>query len=63
MKVELKPEELSELLQVGEAALQDLRIEVRRTRTPDYHDALVVRRELLTQALEKLRSAETVETG
>ena len=63
MRVELTQEELSELLHVGEAALRDLRVEVRRTRTPDYHDALVVRRELLTQALEKLRGATAVEAG
>ena len=63
MNVDLTQHELRELLHVGEGALQDLRVEVRRTRTPDYHDALVVRRELLTQALEKIRAVVIVEAG
>ena len=60
MYVELKQDELKELLDMGEAALRELRVEIRRTSTPNYHDALVSQRERLTQALAELRSAARV---
>lgn len=63
MYIELSERELEELLYIGEEALRDLRVEVRRTSTPNFHDALVIRREQLDHALDKLRVARTVEKG
>jgi hypothetical protein len=48
-------QERSELLQLVEAALGDLRVEVHRTHTPDYREQLLLREELLRRLIEKFR--------
>jgi hypothetical protein len=48
-------QEKSELLQLVEAALGDLRVEVHRTHTPDYREQLLLREELLRRLIEKFR--------
>lgn len=63
MKIELEPDEVRELRRIGDAALSELRVEVRRTSTPDYRDALVAERQLLTQVVEKLRRYELLASG
>jgi hypothetical protein len=38
-------------------ALRELRVEVRRTRTPDFHDKLLEEEELLKGLIERLAAA------
>ena len=54
--VSLSDEERAELLRVVESFLSDTRVEVRRTSTPEFHDALVHEKEVLESIREKLRS-------
>ena len=58
MRIELDEKEVRELLRIGEFALAELRVEVRRTSTPDYRDTLVAERDLLRRVVEKLRRYE-----
>jgi hypothetical protein len=51
-------QEKSELLQLVEAALGDLRVEVHRTHTPDYREQLLLREELLRRLIEKFRQGD-----
>jgi hypothetical protein len=48
-------QERSELLQLVEAALSDLRVEIHRTHTPDYRAQLLQREELLKRLIEKFQ--------
>lgn len=50
MRIELEPDELDELLHIGDTALGDLRVEVRRTATRAYREKLALRREQLARA-------------
>ena len=56
MLIELEPAELRQLLDLGERALGELRVEVRRTSTPGYRDSLMAERDLLREVVEKLRA-------
>jgi hypothetical protein len=47
--------EKSELLQLLETALGDLRVEVHRTHTPDYRTQLLQREELLRRLIGRFR--------
>jgi hypothetical protein len=47
--------ERSELLQLLEVALGELRVEVHHTHTPDYRTQLLRREELLRRLIEKFR--------
>jgi hypothetical protein len=47
--------EKSEILKLVEAALGDLRVEIRRTHTPDYRSGLLNREELLKKLIEKMQ--------
>jgi hypothetical protein len=48
-------QEKGELLELLEAALGDLRVEVHHTHTPDYRARLLQREELLRRLIEKFR--------
>ena len=51
--VSLDEEEKSELRQLLETALQEVRVEVHRTHTPDYRAQLLQREELLKRLIDK----------
>ncbi len=55
LSLSLDEQERSELLQLLEVALQDLRVEVHRTHSPDYREQLLKRETLLHQLIEKFR--------
>jgi hypothetical protein len=59
MKIELNHEELAELIHICETQLAETRVEVRRTSTPDFHDELVAKRDLIEHMLEKLRHPQS----
>jgi hypothetical protein len=56
MQLEISPEEKNMLVGLLEAALADIRVEVRRTRTPDFHDRLQRDEEQLETLLRKISS-------
>jgi hypothetical protein len=56
MQVDLTPAECAVLVRLVETELSDTRVEVRRTRTPDFHDALEDEKRVLRGMLEKLRT-------
>ena len=58
MKLELTAEERDELVQIIEHTLGETRVEVRRTRNPDWHDQLQIEEETLRSLLERLRRLE-----
>jgi len=45
------------VLRLLDEALGDLRVEVRRTSTPEFHDKLLEEEELLRGLIERLRAA------
>lgn len=53
--VSFSGEEVAELLQLLEASLSETRVEVHRTHTPDFRDAVQHREVILRSLLEKLR--------
>jgi hypothetical protein len=53
LSLTLDEQERSELLQLLEVALQDLRVEVHRTHTPDYRERLLQREALLKRLIER----------
>ncbi|MHC5114964.1 MAG: hypothetical protein ACYTGP_11120 [Planctomycetota bacterium] len=55
MNIELVDEERDALTRLLESAIADLRVEVRRTRTPSFHDGLVEEGEVLKRVLKKIR--------
>ena len=55
--IELLESEHDLLTTLLERAMGDLRVEVRRTRTPDFHDKLLDEEETLKGLLEKVRAA------
>ncbi|MBW2418395.1 MAG: hypothetical protein JRH19_07600 [Deltaproteobacteria bacterium] len=57
MQVEINDGERQLLLKIAEVALGELKAEVRRTATKDYHDELVVEESTLSGLIERLRSA------
>jgi hypothetical protein len=56
MHVELSTQERDLLVELLEAAVRDLRVEVRRTETPKYHDELERKEASLRALLERLRA-------
>ena len=58
MQLTLSTEDQELLVRVVDRALRELRPEVRRTRTPDYHDALKAEEEQLRGLLDRLRGGE-----
>jgi len=56
MDLELSAPERVLVLRILEAARRELRVEVRRTSTPDYHDDLERDEQLLAGILERLKS-------
>ena len=57
MQLELNDAERQLLLKLAETALGDLKAEVRRTATKDYHDELVAEESTLVGLIERLRAA------
>jgi len=57
MTIELAESECNLLQRLLEHAIGELRVEVRRTRTPDFHDNLVNEEETLKGLLAKIRPA------
>jgi len=55
MNLVITAEERNELLQVVERTLGETRVEVRRTRTPDFHDQLQHEEVVLQSLYEKLK--------
>jgi hypothetical protein len=51
----LDAQEKSELRQLVETALTDLRVEIHRTHTPDYRSQLLQREELLKRLIDKFK--------
>lgn len=56
MQLELTQAERDELLKILEDYAGNTRVEARRTRTPDVHDALVEEGTLLRAIIEKLKN-------
>lgn len=56
MTIDLAQSERDALTRLLERAIGELRTEVRRTRTPDFHDKLVDEEKLLKSLLEKIRA-------
>jgi hypothetical protein len=57
MQLEINDAERQLMLKMAEAALGELKAEVRRTSTKDYHDELVAEESTLAGLIERLRSA------
>jgi hypothetical protein len=56
MKLELTPAERDLVLRILESVLAETRVEVRRTSTPKYHDALEEESQTIQSLVERLRS-------
>jgi hypothetical protein len=59
LSLTLDEQERSELLQLLEVALGDLRVEAHRTHTPDYRDQVLRRKVLLQKLIEKFRQGSS----
>jgi hypothetical protein len=57
MELQLSDTERQLVLRLTDEWLRDLRVEVRRTRTPDFHDKLLEEEKLLKGLIERLRAA------
>lgn len=58
MQLELSPEERSVLERIVERALSEMRVELRRTTTPRYHDDLQVEEKRAEALLDRIRGLE-----
>jgi hypothetical protein len=56
MELELSSEDRELLVRIVEKTVGDLRVEVRRTREPAFHDRLVGEEDRLKALLERLRA-------
>lgn len=56
MQLELSAEERAVLEQIVERALAEMRVEVRRTSTPKYHDDLRADTELVKSLLARIKA-------
>jgi hypothetical protein len=56
MNLELSADEASTLEEILESSLRELRVEVRRTETPAYHDELEQREKRVVEILDRLRA-------
>jgi hypothetical protein len=59
MHLELSKEERAILEQIIERALSEMRVEVRRTSTPRYHDDLLADEERVKQLLERIKALDS----
>ena len=59
LSLSLDEEESTELLQLLEVALQDLRVEVHRTHSPNYRERLVKREALLKRLIERFHQGSS----
>ena len=59
INLSLTDEERDELVKVLNRYLSDTRVEVRRTRTPEYHEDLQHEEDVLRSLLDKLRATKT----
>ncbi len=59
LSLTLDEQEKAELLQLLEVALQDLRVEVHRTHSPDYREELVKREALLHRLIDKFHQGSS----
>ncbi|MDJ0868982.1 MAG: hypothetical protein QNK03_22940 [Myxococcota bacterium] len=55
MQLELSEQEREILVRVVDAAVREMRVEVRRTSTPRYHDDLVAEEHALQALLKRLQ--------
>jgi hypothetical protein len=55
MPVNLDAQEKSELRQLLETVLQELRVEIHRTHTPDYRAQFLQREEILKRSIDKVK--------
>ena len=56
MQLDISAEERELLVRLVERALEDTRVEVRRTATPDFHDRLQAEERMLESVLGRLRA-------
>lgn len=56
MQLELSPEDRAILEQIIERALAEMRVEARRTTTPQYHDDLRAEQERVKALLERIKA-------
>jgi hypothetical protein len=56
MQLELSAEDRATLEEIVERALSEMRVEVRRTSTPKYHDELRADEERVTNLLERIKA-------
>jgi hypothetical protein len=56
MELQLSDTEQQLVLRLLDQALGNLRVEVRRTSTPEFHDKLLAEEELLKALIERLRA-------
>ena len=59
MQLDLSTEDRAILEQIIERALSEMRVEVRRTSTPKYHDELLADEERVKQILERIKALAT----
>lgn len=59
MNLELSSEDRLVLERIVEQALSELRVEVRRTSTPKYHDELLADEERVKDLLARIRALES----
>jgi ribosome recycling factor len=55
MELELQDDERELLIRLLEHTLEETRVEVRRTRTPDFHDKLLEEEQMLRGLLKRLQ--------
>jgi hypothetical protein len=60
MQLQLQEAERDLMVRILEHALGEMRVEVRRTRTPDFHDRLQLDEELLKGVIGKLQAGAEV---
>ncbi|MDX1649956.1 MAG: hypothetical protein R3263_08895 [Myxococcota bacterium] len=56
MQLELSPQERDVLEKIVERAHSEMRVELRRTTTPDYHDALQAEEKQVEDLLARIRA-------
>jgi hypothetical protein len=59
MQLDLSPEERAVLERIVERALSELRVEIRRTSTPKYHDDMRADEERVQALLARIKALET----
>jgi hypothetical protein len=59
MQLELSTEDRATLEQILDRVLSEMRVEVRRTSTPKYHDELLADEERLKGLLDRIKALES----